>query len=514
MKRKTINKQGQKLLKLLKNIFYIDYIIVIISSFIVFFATLHPFDFQISSSWSIRTLFTDFNNSSFFQDRVNNVLLFMPFGFGLASILQRKKVKLLGQISTVILLSATLSLTVEILQIFIPSRSPTPSDIFHNSFGGFLGLLCFYLYGTKSFSLTLKNLENSQTSKSITKITAFFISYLLIAFLIAIPWQNMTNLKCWDSNFHLILGNEGTGERPWKGNISQLHISDRAISQSEVQKLLNNHNFQWQKGSLIADYQLTKIQNNYQDKTGNLPELAWEGKKPTETQNFLNQGEAPLNSHHWLKTKLPATTLSQRISKTSEFTISTNITTADVKRSGPARIISLSADGLHRNFTLGQQADSLVFRVRTPLTGSNGADVKLNIPDVFTGNNSHHIVITYSKATLEIYVDTLQNYHSLHLLELIPKKQILFYYGITFIPLGVCLALLTALAKRKLNFYRILLWTGIILPSLILEAALIGGSGKNLSLRNLLVGIFFTAGTMSILRIRAKVMGRTLKVSN
>ena len=508
MAKKKINTQGKNLLP---EIFAGDYIIVIISSFIVFFATLYPFNFQFSSSWSIRELFVDFNNSSFFQDQVNNVLLFMPFGFGLASILQRKGVKLLGQVITVIFLSAALSLTVEVLQTLIPSRSPTPSDIFNNSFGGFLGLLCFYIYGSKSFSTALKALENSRTSHSMTKMLGFFISYIFLAFLISIPWQGMTDLNSWDNSFHLVLGNEATGDRPWEGHISQLYISDRAISQNEVKQVLSNDNYLRQKkDSLLADYQLTRIQNNYQDRTGHLPDLVWKGEKPLETQNDLKQEEAPFSSSHWLKTTLPATTLSQKISKTSEFTISTNITTANIQQTGPARIISLSADGQHRNFTLGQQEDNLEFRVRTPLTGSNASDLKLKVPDAFTSKNSHHIVITYSNATLGIYIDSLQSYHSLHLLELIPKQQVLFYYGITFIPLGVCLALLTTLAKRKINFYRLLLWTGILLPSIILEATLIGGSGKSFSLKNLLIGTFFTAGTMSILRIRAKVIGKKL----
>lgn len=512
MNKNTINKQKKFFLQ---NIFPLDYIIVIFSIFVVFFATLYPFNFQFSSSWSIRDLFLDFNNSSFFQDQVNNVLLFMPFGLGLVSILQRKRVKILGQIITVIFSSAALSLTVEILQTLIPSRSPTPSDIFHNSFGGFLGLLCFYIYGSRSFSVTLNRLEKSRTSNSITKIVGFFISYIFIAFLISVPWQGMTSLNSWDNSFHLVLGNEGTGDRPWEGYISQVYISDRAISQSEVKQVLTKGNyFKTKKGSLLADYELTKIQNNYQDRTGNLPDLVWKGEKALDTQKNLKQGKAPLNSNHWLKTTVPATKLSQTISKTSEFTISTNIGTADIQQTGPARIISLSADGQHRNFTLGQQEDNLVFRVRTPLTGSNASDVKLSVPDVFTDKNSHHIVITYSKATLEIYIDNLQNYHSLHLLELIPKEQIFFYYGITFIPLGVCLALLTTLAKRKLNFYRLLLWTGILLPPIILEASLMTESGKSLSFKNLLIGIFFTAGTMSILRIRAKVMRNKLKVSS
>lgn len=512
MAKNTISKQDKKFFTSIPNW---DYFIVIISSLIIFFATLHPFNFQLSGSWSIRDLLTDFNNSSFFQDQVNNVLLFMPFGFGLASILQRKKIKILGQLLITVTLSATLSLTVELLQTLIPSRAPTPSDIFHNSFGGFLGLLCFYIYGSRSFNLTLNKLENSHSSKSIKKIVIFSLAYVLFAFLISIPWQSMTNLSSWDRDFHLILGNEGTGDRPWKGDVSQLYISDRAISQSEVKKLLvDENNFQWEASSLIADYQLTQIKNNYQDRTGNLSELVWEGEEASEKQSILKEEQPPINSHHWLKTKIPATTLSQRIGKTSEFTISANIATADVNVVGPGRIISMSADGQHRNFTLGQQEDNLEFRVRTPLTGSNGSDLNMNIPGVFTSENSHHIVITYSKATLEIYIDKIRNYHSLHLLEIIPKKQILFYYGITFIPLGVCLALLTTLVKRRLNFYRILLWVGILLPSLILEATLINGSGKNPSLKNLLIGTLFTAGTMSILRIRAKLMGKKLTTNN
>ena len=39
---------------------------------------------------------------------------------------------------------------------------------------------------------------------------------------------------------------------------------------------------------------------------------------------------------------------------------------------GPARILTLSADALHRNLTLGQDGDDLIIRLRTPATGLNG----------------------------------------------------------------------------------------------------------------------------------------------
>ncbi|MEO1764298.1 MAG: VanZ family protein, partial [Cyanobacteria bacterium J06629_18] len=119
-------------------------ILVIFSILAVLVATLYPFNFALPDSISKRELVNSFDNNSFFSDQVNNVLLFLPFGFGLTGLLQRNKTKLILQIVAVTLASAALSSTVELLQIMVPSRTPTPADIFNNSFGGFLGLICFY----------------------------------------------------------------------------------------------------------------------------------------------------------------------------------------------------------------------------------------------------------------------------------------------------------------------------------------------------------------------------------
>ena len=210
-----------------------------------------------------------------------------------------------------------------------------------------------------------------------------------------------------------------------------------------------------------------------------------------------------ISSKHWLESATPVTSLSENISKTSEFTISTTLTTNQTEQTGPARIISLSGDSLRRNFTLGQQGSDLVFRVRTPLTGANASDVKLDVPNVFNDKKPHQIVITYSKSSLIIYVDSIANIHTLNLLDLIPKEKRFFYYGLTFIPFGLFLALLTTLARRKINFYRLMLPAGILLPSLILEGILVQESGKDISLKNLFLGILFTAGTMIVLKARA-----------
>lgn len=102
------------------------------------------------------------------------------------------------------------------------------------------------------------------------------------------------------------------------------------------------------------------------------------------------------------------------------------------KQSGPARIVSLSTDARHRNFTLGQEGAELVFRLRTPRTGDNGtgAEVKLEVgqrgmwqpPPVDGGDavdgdaefafvrtdRPMHVVVTYTPGELIAYVDGKQ----------------------------------------------------------------------------------------------------------
>ncbi|WP_017315737.1 VanZ family protein [Mastigocladopsis repens] len=499
-RRKNFN-QASKLNKLLLSG---DFFLVIFSILLVLLATLYPFNFYFPESFSLPEIVASFDNSSFFKDQVNNILLFAPLGFGFASLLQRKRVKAISQFLTVILVSAGLSFTVEALQVFLPSRAPTPADIFNNSIGGFVGLICFYLCNSQSFIYTLIRIENSRASNSIKKLTLFFLGYILITFLMSIAWQSTTTLSNWSLNYPLLIGNEQTGDRPWQGYVSEVDIADRAISKNEVSQVLNHKNYLKPIGnSLLASYQLTG-KGSYQDRTGQLPELLSLGQSP----DIENEKGIALSSNHWLKTREPVTFLNERIRETSQFTIITTVATADTTQIGPARIISLSGDSLHRNFTLGQQGSNLDLRIRTPMTGANGADTKLSIPGIFADTRPHHIVITYSGATIQVYVDKPQNSYSLNLLELVPKEQRIFYYGLTFIPLGLCLAFLTTLAKRKLTFNRLLLPSGILLPSLILEGILVNDTGKSLSLKNLLLGILFTAGTTLILRWRASMVLR------
>ncbi|BAZ17411.1 hypothetical protein NIES4071_92890 [Calothrix sp. NIES-4071] len=480
-----------------------DFILVIVGVAAVAVATLYPFDFSVPTNFSLGAIFERFDNTSFFRDQVNNILLFMPLGFGITSILLRKNVSLLIQIVAVVVAGACLSLTVEFLQSFLPSRDPTPADIFNNTVGSFVGLLSFYVLDGRKFRSTLDYIQNSRVSNSRTSIVVFFAGYILITFLIGISWENNVTLGEWNKNFPLLIGNERTGDRPWQGSVSQISIADKAFSDSEIERIFSNPNYLTSvNNAILAKYEFDG-KDNYRDITGQQPDLLWQGQV---SKSHSNQKGVSVDSSRWLKTVEPVRLINKRISETSEFTIITTVASANLNQKGPARIISLSGDPMHRNFTIGQDRTNLALRLRTPITGQNGSDIDLVVPNVFADTNPHRIIITYAKGKMRVNIDKPENVYAFNLLELYPNNQKVFAYAMMFIPLGLYLTVLTIMVKRK-AFNQILFISGIVLPSLIIESMLIHVSDKNLSLMNLALGMFFTACTALIFKARSMMLG-------
>jgi hypothetical protein len=86
------------------------------------------------------------------------------------------------------------------------------------------------------------------------------------------------------------------------------------------------------------------------------------------------------------------------------LTIEATLTPANVTQEGPARIVTFSSDPLSRNFTLGQQRDKLIFRLRTPQTGPNGTPPDQELCSV-QASRTCHVTATYSGGHVLCYVD-------------------------------------------------------------------------------------------------------------
>ncbi len=76
-----------------------------------------------------------------------NIMLFVPFGFGIAGKLREKGKSLATTLVVAWAAGALLSYTVEVLQIYIPSRDSGWGDVITNSSGSVVGFLAYETYG-------------------------------------------------------------------------------------------------------------------------------------------------------------------------------------------------------------------------------------------------------------------------------------------------------------------------------------------------------------------------------
>ncbi|MDP6544885.1 MAG: LamG domain-containing protein [Phycisphaerae bacterium] len=79
--------------------------------------------------------------------------------------------------------------------------------------------------------------------------------------------------------------------------------------------------------------------------------------------------------------------------RSNALTVEAMIRPDDLKQKGPARIISFSQDGQDRDFTVGQEKDKLVFRLRT--VSSKDQNNTIELFDL-SARQWHHVVITYA----------------------------------------------------------------------------------------------------------------------
>jgi len=475
---------------------------------LVLAVTLFPYDFVFEEEFS--TIGDRFRllEVGKLADFLLNVLLFLPLGFGLTCLAEKKKLARQTGLFVVLASGFFLSSSVEVLQVFLPSRFVSLVDVVANTAGTFLGFLVFRFWEPQILNCASTLLGSINKFITIKVVTASFIGYTALTLVVSIPLQQATSLTNWDDTFPLLLGNERTGNRPWRGRVYQLQIANRAISEEEVaQAFFERGTFASIEGPLLGSYQLTQGRS-YNDQTGHLPDLVWKGQPPDSRDNK----NAFLGKVRWLQTMSPASALTRELRRTSQFTLSTTVATADTEQNGPARIISLSGDPYHRNFTLGQEKNHLVFRLRTPLTGENGLEPPLIVPNIFTSRNPRHLAVTYDGSSLRLYVDGLRHSHSLNLTPGATLFSNLFpidardmagyktlYYGFIFVPLGFLLALIVRLLNGRVIIQLLIVAVGVLLPPFVLESVLASVSGRLPDVGNMLFNWTLTIGGLLLL---------------
>lgn len=106
-----------------------------------------------------------------------------------------------------------------------------------------------------------------------------------------------------------------------------------------------------------------------------------------------------------LHSAAPPVSLYRRLLSGKGLTIEVWLSSATANQGGPARIVSYSLNPGERNFTLGQQGNDLIMRLRTTRTNDNGMRPSLKVTNLFVPETMQHIVVTYDFVEQRVYID-------------------------------------------------------------------------------------------------------------
>jgi len=352
-------------------------------------ATLFPFDPVFTEDRAPFDL-SPIGNS---VDFLANILLFIPWSFFVAGMLAGGRFHHHRKL-IVLVLGVALSGMVEFVQLGLPSRNPALADILANLLGVGVGIWLETSYGERLRSW-LRSL-----GQSVSRVLTMRVLVGLVVIHTVLVWgmfqfaDYRSSFSNWDPGYPMNIGNEKTGDRPWVGDLDGALLWDSVLSGGDVAPL-------------------------------------WSLDSPAGP--FDQQTEA--------------------LKKSGKFTLSVAVQTGDTSQTGPGRIVSLSVDPLHRNFTLGQEGPDLVFRLRTPFTGLNGSDPALIVPGVFSEVEKRHIVVTYDGAVLKVFPGLGE-----------PAAQLNLRYAGFFTGMGF------RFHAADQNGYRIVFWGMVAVPLALLSS--------------------------------------------
>ncbi|MFN2135461.1 MAG: VanZ family protein [Candidatus Promineifilaceae bacterium] len=358
----------------------------------ILYTTLNPFSFNFAAhTW--RDLLAGFVFlPSSVLDFLCNILLFIPFGFGLAALIDGRGWSSQRVTFAVAVCGFSLTLLVETLQNFLPYRQPSVTDMLTNTAGALVGLGCLRSWQTRSWTPSRLSSILSGPGVVLSGVAVYVLVLLLIAYELAAG----AGLSAWDASYELLVGNEAGGERPWLGTIGDVVFLDRALSLDEAHRLLEDPQAFALSDELRAFYPLAD--GGLQDKSGQQPALVWH----TEEGRSPSTGEWPLDGSDWLVSSGAVSDLSRSLQSSSQFTLRLTANPTTVDQSGPARLVTNSGGTESRNFTVGQDGTALVVRLRNNMAGDNGTSPQSAFPNLFDGSGPVKLGLIFDGLSLTL----------------------------------------------------------------------------------------------------------------
>jgi VanZ family protein len=434
------------------------------------------------------------------SDVLLNVLLFVPFGVWLQ--VRQKRWSGAQALWRAVAAGLLVSSIIEMLQAMSPRRDVSVVDLLANGAGTWVGA---WVWRDRGASLRTYLLLIRSRISPVT-LAGVMLMLSLAAALVSGILQRGSRLTTWSRDYPLVVGNERTGDRPWRGRVIALTLSDVSLPATALETFAPSGRVAL-PGRPVAVY-VFEDAAPYVDRSRTLPPLRWTAGQSQPADRAVFAPERP-----WLQTEGPADGLVTSMRASNAFTLRLICASDDPQQIGPARILSNSIDSGHRNFTIAQDGSDLVVRLRTPHTGLNGVRPEIRLPEVFDDRGRRDIVVTYDGSSLRVAVGQSHRVHrtdftpgsvlaaAITSLPLeaadLPMLQVVFVAAVFFAPGAVY-----GLFSTEGSVWRRTAWgiAWVLLSVALVESARTVGSGAPIdridAVRTLLVGgAAFAVGT-------------------
>ncbi|EFO80253.1 hypothetical protein OSCT_1857 [Oscillochloris trichoides DG-6] len=360
--------------------------LIVGSVLIILLGTLYPFTMQ----WDLllhadksRTLRDFLFQRSGAEDSFDNILLFIPLGFGLAS---AKLVRRIPFWPLLVVIACTgLSASVEFIQIALPSRTPTAMDVLTNTLGGGVGVFAFLV----AQLLCFQRLS-----------FAFVVSAATVGlFFLNIPLQRTARFTNWEYPFTLNLGSQEQEWRAWTGTIRTLAFSPVAASPEELQALTSqpaaDPRYPWN-----AHYDLA-ASNPLVDQTG--AQAAFSPLRMATIQNGPEGMQFGLGQALTINSDGLAPIISP-IQVADQITMLIALTPGNRDQYG--QIVRIGDAENYLNLMLTQRGSDLIVQLRTPATGEHtDRMISLVLDHVFDQATPQVIALSYQRGVLQVAIN-------------------------------------------------------------------------------------------------------------
>ncbi len=469
----------------------------------IFFLTLYPFRLDlhatVSSNWSPFLLEVSHKPGTL-SDAFLNILLFVPFGLGLASLLHKRRYSWLSITLITFFAGAFCSYAIEFIQIYIPGRDSGWEDVITNSGGSLVGSMIFMMAGESllaRFSHWGKAVEAWLSNRRfIIVVLAYFVLWMALS----IPLQHATRLSNWDASCPIYIGDDANGKSAWRGHVTFIDIWNRPWQGSLAPT---------NSGAFVT-YELTG-DPPFEDKDGHLPALV-----PLIRLGVAN-GYLGSSGFTRLTTALPVSRLAQELEKTNQFSMLIEFTPLGIDE-GEHDIFSVSNSRGINNVLVWQEGADIHVSIRNRLAVKH-AQLFWTIAGIITPEKPVSLIVSYDGSGVSFYVNggkaryssyispgasLMQRFIRIRSFEMLVYSVI--YNALIFVPIGVLLGIVA----RRFRATDLFFWVGfagvVLIPPTILEFLLVRVSGRTPHFSLILLGASLTiAGALWINADRPQV---------